>query len=207
MSEQKRERKLGEIFKRMIPLGILKEFFDEASDITVRLDRERRMMEVHCHLPKLYRKKDIYELEAAIAQTYELAQIRIFTHYEENLFSDAYMPEIFAEAARVGVVINGFFNRYTLRWEEDPKKLFIEIPFTHGGISLLDLARTGDRRDTPQRIRDGLSCNGVPIRRCAERVPELHAGTARKSPFPVRAHCGGGKTSGGRSGKTAGNGR
>ena len=144
MSEQKRERKLGEIFKRMIPLGILKEFFDEASDITVRLDRERRMMEVHCHLPKLYRKKDIYELEAAIAQTYELAQIRIFTHYEENLFSDAYMPEIFAEAARVGVVINGFFNRYTLRWEEDPKKLFIEIPFTHGGISLLDLARTGE---------------------------------------------------------------
>ena len=72
MSEQKRERKLGEIFKRMIPLGILKEFFDEASDITVRLDRERRMMEVHCHLPKLYRKKDIYELEAAIAQTMSL---------------------------------------------------------------------------------------------------------------------------------------
>ena len=59
MSEQAKERKLSDIFKRMIPLGVQREIFDEASEITVRLDREKRIMEVHCHLPKLYRKADI----------------------------------------------------------------------------------------------------------------------------------------------------
>ena len=158
MGEQAKERKLGDIFKRMIPLGVQREIFDEASEITVRLDREKRMMEVHCHLPKLYRKADIYALEADIAKTYELAQIRIFTHYDEALFSDAYMSEIFTEAARVGVVVNGFFGKYTLKWDEEPKKLHIGIPFSQGGISLLDLARSGEVISGILHSEFGISC-------------------------------------------------
>ena len=158
MGEQAKERKLGDIFKRMIPLGVQREIFDEASEITVRLDREKRMMEVHCHLPRLYRKADIYALEADIAKTYELAQIRIFTHYDESLFSDAYMSEIFTEAARVGVVVSGFFGKYTLKWDEEPKKLHIGIPFSQGGISLLDLARSGEVISGILHSEFGISC-------------------------------------------------
>ena len=158
MSEQAKERKFSDIFKRMIPLGVQREIFDEASEITVRLDREKRIMEVHCHLPKLYRKTDIYALEAEIAKTYELAQIRIFTHYDEALFSDAYMPEIFTEAARVGVVVNGFFGKYTLKWDAEPKKLHIGIPFSRGGISLLDLARSGEVISGILHSEFGISC-------------------------------------------------
>ncbi|MBR4960871.1 MAG: PolC-type DNA polymerase III [Clostridia bacterium] len=136
------DRKLGDVFKRFIPLGIHKEIFDAAADVKVRLDRENRIAEVRCALPKLYRKKDLYELEGEIARTYELAQMRILPRYPEELFSTEYMSEILTEAARVGVVINGFFNRYELETEEDTLRL--KIPFTHGGISLLDLARTSD---------------------------------------------------------------
>ena len=136
------ERKLGDVFKRFIPLGIHKEIFEQAADVKVRLDRENRIAEVRCTLPKLYKKKDLYELEGEIARTYELAQMRILPRYPEELFNTDYMSEILAEAARVGVVINGFFNRYELETEEDVLRL--KIPFTHGGISLLDLARTSD---------------------------------------------------------------
>ena len=103
------ERKLGDVFKRFIPLGIHKEIFEQAADVKVRLDRENRIAEVRCALPKLYRKKDLYELEGEIARTYELAQMRILPRYPEELFSAEYMSEILTEAARVGVVINGFF--------------------------------------------------------------------------------------------------
>ena len=93
----------------------------------MRLDRENRIAEVRCTLPKLYRKKDLYELEGEIARTYELAQMRILPRYPEDLFTTDYMSEILTEAARVGVVINGFFNRYELETEEDMLRRFQEI--------------------------------------------------------------------------------
>ncbi len=136
------EKKLGEIFKRFIPIGIYKEIFDNATEVKVRLDRENRIAEVRCALPKIYRKKDLYGLEAEIAQTYELSQMRILPRYPTELYTDGYMPELLAEAARVGVVINGFFNRYQL--EHGENLLRLKIPFTRGGISLLDLARTSE---------------------------------------------------------------
>jgi len=136
------ERKLGDIFKRYIPVGKQKTIFDLAEQNTVRLNKERRIAEVNCHLPKLFAKKDIYELEAQIAQVYELSYIRIFPHYPSELFSKEYIPEILTEAARVGIIINGFFNKYDI--EMDTERICIRIPFTYGGITLLDLARTGE---------------------------------------------------------------
>ncbi|MBQ7923233.1 MAG: PolC-type DNA polymerase III [Clostridia bacterium] len=135
-------RKLGEIFKRYIPVGKQKAFFDLAENNTVRLDKEKRFAEVSCSLPELFLKKDIYELETQIAQVYELAYIHFLPHYPSELFTKEYIPEILTEAARVGVVINGFFNKYELEMNDDCIR--IRIPFSHGGITLLDLAQTGE---------------------------------------------------------------
>lgn len=136
------ERKLGDIFKRYIPVGKQKAFFDLAENITVRLDKEKRFAEVNCSLPELFLKRDIYELENQIAQVYELAFIHFLPHYPSELFSKEYIPEILLEAARVGVVINGFFNKYEIDMHDE--HICIRIPFGYGGISLLDLARTGE---------------------------------------------------------------
>lgn len=137
-------RRLSDIFKKVAPLvrNAHREIFETASDVTVRIDRERRIAEVGCFLPHLFSKKDVYSLEALIKETYELSQVRILTHYDSSLFCEAYMGDILAEAARVGIVINGFFNRYELRMTEDT--ITMSIPFTHGGLTLLDLARTAD---------------------------------------------------------------
>jgi len=137
-------RTLSDIFKKTAPVvtGVHREIFETARDITVKINREQRIAEVGCFLPHLFSKKDIYSLEALIRETYELTQVRILTHYDPSLFSEAYMGDILAEAARVGIVINGFFSKYELRMTDDTITMF--IPFTHGGLTLLDLARTAD---------------------------------------------------------------
>lgn len=136
------ERTLSDIFKKVAPslTGIHKEIFEKATDVRVKIDKEHRMAEVSINLPCLYQKRDIYSLEALIKEAYELNRIMILTHYPTELFSTDYMSEIFREAARVGIVINGFFDRYELELNGD--KLSVSIPFSHGGITLLDLAQT-----------------------------------------------------------------
>ncbi|MBQ8334283.1 MAG: hypothetical protein IJX93_10990, partial [Clostridia bacterium] len=135
-------RNLSDVFRKVVPELSAKgrEIFSDAADLTLRIDREHRIAEVGCRLPRLYKKRDIYALENQIKEAYELSQMRILTHYPAELFSMDYMGEILTEAARVGVVVSGFFDKYEL--EQDGETIVIRIPFTQGGITLLNLAET-----------------------------------------------------------------
>ena len=135
-------RSLSEIFSKIAPAltGVSRDLFLEATDVRLKVSREARIAEVSCLLPRLYQKRDIYALEAKIRDAYDLAQVRILTRYDPALFSMDYMSEILAEAGRVGVVCNGFFDRYELAAEGE--RITISIPFSRGGIGLLDLAQT-----------------------------------------------------------------
>ncbi|MBE6541617.1 MAG: PolC-type DNA polymerase III [Ruminococcaceae bacterium] len=141
MSENK-TRTLSDTFKKAVPMltRFGREIFDSATDIKLKISREARIAEVECTLPKLYQKRDIYDLENVIKEAYELAQVRILTHYPSDLFSTDYVSEVLAEAARVGIVCNGFFSKYELEVKDD--RLIFYIPFSNGGITLLDLAKT-----------------------------------------------------------------
>jgi len=135
-------RTLTDTFKKTAPLltGASRDIFLEATDVTLRIDKERRIAEVGCRLPRLFMKKDVYRLEEEIRASYDLSRVMILTHYPSELFSLSYMSEIITESARVGYVINGFFNKFDIT--EDGDKISIMIPFSDGGISLLDLAKT-----------------------------------------------------------------
>lgn len=135
------KKSLSEIFKRIHPTGIENEIFQSATDIRLRISKEDRIAEIHCALPKLYRKSDIYALEDQIKNEYELNCVRLLPKYPPELFSVDYVPELLMEAARVGIIINGFFNKYEIEFQETV--IAIKIPFSQGGISLLDLAKTG----------------------------------------------------------------
>ncbi len=136
------KKTLSEIFKRVHPTGVKKALFDEAADIRLRISKEERIAEIHCTLLKLYRKADLYALEEEIRGVYELNVVRILPRYPAELFSVGYIGEILTEAARVGIVVNGFFNRYET--ETDGNTIRIKIPFSEGGISLQQLGRTGE---------------------------------------------------------------
>ncbi len=143
MSENK-TRNLYDLFKKVIPdLTVVgDEIFRDATDVKLKINREQRIAEVSCTLPKLYKKSDIYALEELIKNAYELSYVRILTHYPSELFSRDYMSEVFAEAARIGVVFRGFFESYDI--EISGETVTISIPFLKGGITLLDLAKTSD---------------------------------------------------------------
>ena len=136
------ERSLSDIFKKVAPslTGRHKEIFDKATEVKVKIDRENRIAEVSITLPEIYKKHDIYSLENIIKEKYELKNIMILTHYSKKLFSVSYMSEVFTEAARVGIIINGFFDKYDIEMDNDVMNIY--IPFSHGGITLLDLAKT-----------------------------------------------------------------
>ena len=85
------KKSLGDIFKRANPAGVKGEIFQSASDIRLRISKEDRIAEIHCSLPKLYSKMDIYALEEEIRSVYELNYVRILPKYPSELFSERYI--------------------------------------------------------------------------------------------------------------------
>jgi len=137
-----RSRSLPELFPRVADglTGKSREIFAEASDVSLRVDRERRMAEIRCSLPRLYAKKDLYALENIVREGYELSGVRILPRYDPALFSMDYIGEALCEASRIGIVCHGFFDRYELEGNGD--HVVISIPFRQGGLTLLSLAET-----------------------------------------------------------------
>ncbi len=142
MADTKKTRTLSDIFSRYSPVSkAQRDLFQSATDVSVRADRERRMVEVNLSLSKIVSKNVLYEAENALMEIYAQNSVRLFPHYPSELFSLSYMGEVIAEARRVGTVINGFFDRFETAL--DGNVITVSIPFPSGGIDLLDLARTG----------------------------------------------------------------
>ncbi len=107
-----------------------------------RVDKERRIVEVTAAFAAPIEKKALYALETKIAQAYELSCVRILPTYPAEAFTNAYFPNVIIEARRIGIVSNGFFDDYEYRIEEN--NIIISIPFSRGGIDLLDIAKTNE---------------------------------------------------------------
>ncbi|MBR6807789.1 MAG: PolC-type DNA polymerase III [Clostridia bacterium] len=139
---QESRKTMYERFGRFEPKGTHKDIFDKALIDSLKLDRERKILELKISLPDIVSKADIYSLEAAMAETYELALVRILTSYPSDKFRQTYLPDILLEAARVGTVINGFFRE--MKTKVTGHNIEILIPFNQGGIDLLDTAKTAN---------------------------------------------------------------
>lgn len=143
MPDKNGKRGFAEIFSRYSPeTAEHASLFEDAYDVTIRADKEKRFVEVAASFSRLFSKKIIYDLEARIASAYDLSSVRILPRYPSELFSESYIPEVITEAKRIGVIVNGFFNDYKLTVGDSV--IEIKLPFLHGGIELLDLAKTGD---------------------------------------------------------------
>jgi len=118
-------------------------FFEEVTDFTLKTDREHRILEIRAKLGRIMPKAYIYRIEDEIRNAYELSCVWIFPEYPSELFTMEYLPEILTEGKRAGSVINGFFSDYTSEMNE-LDEIVIGIPFSNGGLSLLELAKSGE---------------------------------------------------------------
>ena len=113
----------------------------ESGNVTrVRIDKEKRMLEVEVDFPKIISKDIIYSIEAEVTEAYQLSCFKILPHYPEELFSYDYIREIMRETEQIGYVAKGFFSEYT--YELYDNELKIKIPFNSAGVNLLEDAMT-----------------------------------------------------------------
>ena len=77
MAETKKTRTLSDIFSRYSPVSLAqRDLFASATDVSVRADRERRMVEVNLSLPKIISKTVLYETENALMEIYAQNSVR-----------------------------------------------------------------------------------------------------------------------------------
>ena len=132
-----------EKFSKYTPDDRARRILSSVTDYSVKLDRERRIIEVHASFTELQKREELYAIEHGIREAYELSAMRILPSYPSELFTVEYLPEIFAEAVNVGAVANGFFDDYTVVGEPETE-LSVEIPFLRGGLDMLEGAETAD---------------------------------------------------------------
>ena len=139
-----------------------------ATDIRLRADKERRMIEVSAAFPDLVEKRVIYKVEREIEKAYELNLVRILPRYPAELFSQSYVSELIAETERVGTVARGFFHSYHAHLEGN--ELTVEMPYVDEGILLMEAGRTPQVMEGIVRSEFGIS---IKVRLC--HSPELAA--------------------------------
>ena len=129
-----------EIFSRYEPSEQVASWLREASEIRMRADKEKRMLEISAAFPTLHTKEELYAVEAQIAEAYELSYVRLLPRYPSELFDQDYIPQIIMETERIGIVARGFFHLYyaTLTGDE----LIIELPFVDESLLLMKLGQT-----------------------------------------------------------------
>ncbi|MBQ8005398.1 MAG: PHP domain-containing protein, partial [Clostridia bacterium] len=112
----------------------------EAYDITVRADKDAKMLEIKAHFPKIIDKRVLYRIEEEIREAYQLSSVRLLPIYKSEFFSPAYIPQILMETERVGTVARGFFSDYESQIEGN--EITISIPFSPDGVSFVIDAKT-----------------------------------------------------------------
>ena len=135
-------KNLLEIFNRYIPDNASARLLlsADAEGISLRVDKEQRMIEVSAPFPRTIPRKELYRIEEEIRKAYDLNSVRICPIYAANLFDISQIPDLLMETNRRGIVAKGFFDRCEYRLSAGV--LDIEIPFTNAGINLIESAET-----------------------------------------------------------------
>ena len=140
MTDVQQQKGFLEIFSRYHPAEHLIPILNRACDITRRVDKERRYVEIGVRFPSLVEKSIIYEIEEGIRQAYTLNRVMLLPKYSAEQFTETYVSEILTETERVGVVARGFFSQYSHHIKDGV--LHIDIPIPYGGIALMEDAKT-----------------------------------------------------------------
>lgn len=136
-------KSLKNIFSRFTPdTQSAQQIFEQSGDAALSGDRERRIYQVKFSLPFIAPKKALYELEDKLCELYGLSLVRLLPKYPAELFSADYMEEVYKEARRVGAVTNGFFDNCKTHIEDGV--ITVSVPFSMGGVELLDMGRAGE---------------------------------------------------------------
>ena len=104
-----------------------------AEIFAMRIDMENRTVEAKIAPAKTIHKSEIYTLQSKICEKLGIQNVRLVPVYSPSLLGDDYFGDIAAEAARRGVLVNGFFNGCSAHFGDGK----LEIELAHGGMDIL----------------------------------------------------------------------
>ena len=133
-------KKLTELFCRYTPPGSRREWMSTAESLSVRADRERRMLEVTAVLSSVIEKDELYSAEADICRAYELNSVRIFPKYPCEMFSEKYIPQVFREAGRSRAEARCFFDGCTYELSGDT--LNVRVRYQQSSLEFIENSNT-----------------------------------------------------------------
>ena len=135
-------KNLLEIFNRYQPDNASAEALlsADANGISLRADKEQRIIEVKAPFPRIIPRAELYRIEEEIRIAYDLNSVRICPVYRADLFDVSQIPDLLMETNRCGIVAKGFFDRCEYRLAGNV--LDIDIPFGNAGINLIESAET-----------------------------------------------------------------
>ena len=135
-------KNLLEIFNRYQPDNASAEALlsADANGITLRADKEQRIIEVSAPFSRIIPRVELYRIEEEIRKAYDLNSVRICPVYGAAFFDVSQIPDLLMETNRRGIVAKGFFDRCEYRLSGNV--LDIDIPFGNAGINLIESADT-----------------------------------------------------------------
>ena len=122
-------------FNRYMPDSEAQTLLAGLSDYSIRVDKERRFIEITMYLESPQAKERIYAVEDGIRDAYGLAGVMIITKYPPESFSFEYIHEVVKGAYRRGSVSRGFFNSYNV--EKNAGAFTFYIDKSQGSADLL----------------------------------------------------------------------
>ncbi len=133
-------KKLTDLLNKYMPTGLRRQWMETAECVSVKAERERRMLEVSISLPFVVEKDELYAAEMDVCEIYRLAAVKFLPRYPEELFGASYVPQILREAANVRVEVRCFFEgcEYTLTGD----RLAITVRFPEQSIEFIENSNT-----------------------------------------------------------------
>ncbi len=124
----------SDFFGKYLDVSTFPAALREGALVNIRMDSEKRMMEVYTEMSALVDKEALYRAEKTICESIlNLFQCHIYPKYDADLFDESYYPQLMREMKRRYASLNGTLNESSARVEGDR---FV-ITLQHGGRELL----------------------------------------------------------------------
>ena len=90
-----------ELFSKYKPDAVSAKIVEAIRDYTVKVNKESRMVLIEACFDNIIHKKQLYKIEEGIKKDLDLNRVFIKPKYPNNLFSEAYLPELLFELQRL----------------------------------------------------------------------------------------------------------
>lgn len=123
-----------DFFGRYIDTKTLPDSVNNSIISNIKMDSERRFMEIYAECQELIDRNVIFETERRLRESVlSLSQCFFYPHYDSTLFDIAYYPQLILELKRRNASLNGTLNDSTAEVKNNKIVVYLQ----HGGKEIL----------------------------------------------------------------------